>query len=123
MGDGDAMAEVGYCYLYGIGTRRSGPLARRILVKATKSTSITELAREGALYLLAVDAIDNGRRRQARALLARAAVDDDYPEAMELRDQINSGAPVEPCRCRRSINKNLLGHAKCGIHARAVNGR
>lgn len=115
-GDGDAAADVGYCYQYGIGARKDSTVARRFYRNAIASRDISELGREAALYHLAVLEIDGGRTRQAIPLLRRAAKDKDYPQAMLLLDQIGAKSKIVPCRCRRDINKKLPGHARCPLH-------
>lgn len=117
MGDGDAAVDVGYCYLYGIGVGRSPVLARRMLKRASISKDLSEYGREEALYLRALEFMDNGKTRLAIPLLARAAADGDFPEAASVLKQIQSGAAVVPCRCRRHIHKHLPGHAKCPLHS------
>lgn len=117
LGDGDATVNVGYCYFYGIGTRKNPSLARRELRRALKSKDISESGREEALYHLAVDFVDHGKTRFAIPLLTRAAKDDDYPEAAAVLTQIQRGISVVPCRCRRDIGKNLRGHARCPQHS------
>ena len=119
MNDDDAAVDAGYCYLYRIGVRRSPVLARRMLKRASASRDISEYGREEALYLRALDFIDNGKTRLATPLLARASADGDFPEAASVLKQIRSGAAVVPCRCRRHIHKHLPGHAKCPLHSRS----
>lgn len=116
MGDGDATVDAGYDYLYGIGVRRDLRSARRMFQNALRSTFISQMGREEALYHLAVTEIDNGNPRLAIALLRKANKDGDYPEAASLLAQIRSKATLTPCRCRRALNKNLRGHAKCPQH-------
>lgn len=116
MGDGDAAVSVGYCYQYGIGTRRNLLLARHMFRRAQTSSDISELGREEAMYHLAVSFVDAGKIQLALPLLVRAAADDDYPEALSLLNQIRSKSEILPCRCRRSIYKHLPGHARCPQH-------
>ena len=54
MGDGDAAVRFGYCYQYGIGTRRDPSLARHMFRRALTSRDISDLGREEAMYHLAV---------------------------------------------------------------------
>lgn len=115
-GDGEAAADVGYCYQYGIGARKDRTAARHFYGKAIASRDISELGREAALYYLAVLEIDDHRIRRSIRLLRRAAKDKDYPQAMVLLDQIRARSKVVPCRCRRDINKKLPGHARCPLH-------
>jgi TPR repeat protein len=117
-GDGDAAADVGYCYQYGIGARKDAALARRFYRRAITSRDICELGREAALYYLAVVEIDAGRIKQAVPLLRRATKDKDYPQAMLLLGQIEAKGEIVPCRCRRDIDKRLPGHARCPLHPR-----
>lgn len=115
-GDGDAAVDAGYNYLYGIGVRRDLRAARRMLQKGLRSTFISQMGREEALYHLAVAEVDNGSPRLAVPLLRKANKDGDYPEAASLLAQIRSKATPMPCRCRRALNKHLRGHAKCPQH-------
>ncbi len=115
-GDGDAAVDAGYDYLYGIGVRKDLRSARRMLQHALRSTFITQMGREEALYHLAVAEIDNGSPPLAVPLLRKANKDGDYPEAASLLTQIRSKATPIPCRCRRTLNKNLRGHANCLQH-------
>lgn len=121
MGDGDAAVDSGYDYLYGIGVRTDLRSARRMFRNALRSTSISQMGREEALYHLAVTEIDNGSPRLAALLLGKANKDGDYPEAASLLAQIRSKATLTPCRCRRALDKNLRGHAECAQHP--MNGR
>lgn len=116
MGDGDAAVDAGYDYLYGIGVRKDLRSARRMFQHALRSTFISQVGREEALYHLAVAEIDNGSPRLAVPLLRKANKDGDYPEAASLLTQIRSKATPIPCRCRRALNKKLRGHAKCPRH-------
>lgn len=117
MDDGDAAVDVGYCYLYGIGTHRNLVFARRMFRRALSSENITELAWEEAMYHLAVAAVDSGKTRLAVPLLIRASADGDYPEAALLLNQIRTKQSIRPCRCRRHLDKHLSGHAKCPVHS------
>jgi len=117
MGDGGSAVNVGYCYQYGIGTRRNLLLARRMFRRALTSRAISESGREEAMYHLAVSFVDDGKIRLALPLLVCAAADVDYPEAMSLLNQIRSKGDILPCRCRRGIYKHLPGHAKCPQHS------
>jgi TPR repeat protein len=118
MRDGDAAVDVGYCYQYGIGIRKSTANAKRMFRRAIASKDISQYGREEAMYHLAVQFIDEGKRRFAVPLLKRAAADDDFPEAASVLKQLNTNADYVPCRCRRFINKQLRGHTKCSLHAR-----
>jgi len=118
MGDGDAALSVGYCYQYGIGTRRNLSLACRMFRRALTSSNISEAGREEAMYHLAVSFVDDGKIPLAIPLLVRAAADGDYPEASLLLNQIRSKSDISPCRCRRDIYKHLPGHARCPLHPR-----
>lgn len=114
--DGDAMVDVAYCYQYGIGVRKNISEARKLYRCAISSRDITAYGREEAMYGLAVSFVDAGQRFRAIPLLEAAAVDGDYPEAAALLEQVKEKKAVEPCRCRRFLRKNLLGHAKCNVH-------
>lgn len=116
----DEALEVGYCYQYGIGVRRDVAYAARCYRLAIRTRYIGEAGREAAMYHLAVLGLDREppKRTQALALLTRASKDKDYPEAMELLEQVRNRRPPVPCRCRRDILKSLPGHARCEIHRR-----
>ena len=120
MRDGDAGVQVGYCYQYGIGTRRNPVMARHVFRRAISSRDISEAGREEAMYHLAVADIDDGKTSLAIPLLKRASKDDDYPEAKSLLEQIRSKRAIHPCRCRRGIYKQLPGHARCPLHPRSA---
>jgi len=118
MRDGDAVVDVGYCYQYGIGTKKNTAYATRMFRRAIVSKDISQYAREEAMYHLAVQLIDEGKRQFAIPLLKRAAADDDFPEAALVLKQLTKKSDYDPCRCRRFINKQLRGHAKCSLHPR-----
>lgn len=118
MRDGDAAVDVGYCYKYGIGTRKNTANAKRMFKRAIASKDISQYGREEAMYHLAVQFIDEENRQFAFPLLKQAAADDDFPEAESLLNQLNTNSEYVPCRCRRFINKQLRGHTKCSLHAR-----
>jgi len=118
MCDGDAAVDVGYCYQYGIGTRKDATNARRMFRRAIASRNISQYGREEAMYHLAVQFIDEGKLRLALPLLKRASADDDFPEAASLVNQIKTKSDYVPCRCKRFINKKLRGHTKCVLHTR-----
>src|SRR2546428_475984 len=65
LGDGHAAVDVGYCYQYGIGTRRRVQLACRMYKAAIASKFITASGREEAMYHLAVAYIDEERHDSA----------------------------------------------------------
>ncbi|MBN8281067.1 MAG: sel1 repeat family protein [Gammaproteobacteria bacterium] len=116
MGDGDSAVDVGYCYQYGIGTRKDAGRAKRQYRRAIASGDISQYGREEAMYHLALQYIDEGRPKLAVPLLHRATEDDDYPEAASVLRQITSGRDCVPCRCKRFINRALRGHAACELH-------
>jgi uncharacterized protein len=118
MGDGDAAVAVGYCYQYGIGTRRNPGKAKRLFKSAIASGDICQYGREEAMYHLAVQFIDEGRPQLALPLLNGATADDDFPEAASVLRAINTQSDYVPCRCRRFINKALRGHTTCLLHRR-----
>lgn len=118
MCDGDAAVDVGYCYQYGIGTRKNSANAKRMFRGAIASRDISQYGREEAMYHLAVQFIDEGKQQLAFQLLKRAAADDDFPEAASILSQLNANSAYVPCRCRRFINKQLRGHTKCSLHPR-----
>jgi TPR repeat protein len=112
--------EVGYCYQYGIGVRRSVDAAGRYYRSVIRARDIIEFEREAAIYHLAVLHLDSqpSKRTEAVALLKRASKDGDYPEAAQLLEQLQKRQRPVPCRCRRGRLKNLPGHARCEIHHR-----
>lgn len=118
MRDGDAAVDVGYCYQYGIGTRKNTANAKRLFRRAIVSKDISQYGREEAMYHLAVQFIDEGKPQFAIPLLKRAAADDDFPEAALVLKQLTKNSDYDPCRRRRFINKQLRGHTKCSLHAR-----
>jgi TPR repeat protein len=118
LGDGDAMSDAGYCYQYGIGVRKNIASARRLYRRAIAARDISMWGREEALYQLGVSYVDTGKPILAMPLLKRAALDGDYPEAAATLEQIQTERPIEACRCRRFILKDLNGHAKCAVHPR-----
>ena len=119
VGDGEAAVDVGYCYQYGIGTRRNARLACEMYKRAIASTSTTDCGREEAMYHLAVAYLDAGDSKRARALLLRAAADADFPEAESVLNQLEAKRAIVPCRCRRGLLKSLPGHAACPQHRTA----
>jgi TPR repeat protein len=116
MRDGDAAVDVGYCYQYGIGTRKNAENAKRMFRRAIASRDISHYGREEAMYHLAVQFVDEGKRQLACPLLKRATADDDFPEAASVLNQLRTGSDYLPCRCKRFINKQLRGHTKCSLH-------
>lgn len=122
-GSGDDAIEVGYCYQYGIGVRRSERLARRAYGRAIKSRYISERGREEAMYYLAVMYLDRGDTRAACTLLARAAADGDFSAAQFLLTQVRSKRVAIPCRCRATYSTAFPGHAQCLVHPRPRHGR
>lgn len=116
LGDGDASLDLGYCYQYGIGVRRSVALARRMYRRAIASDHITPAGREDAMYHLAVVHLDEGKAARAVPLLIDAGKDGDFQEAASLLAQIRSGSAPAPCRCRRWLSKDV--HPKCPEHLR-----
>ncbi len=118
MGDGDAAVDVGYGYQYGIGVRRDPTRAKLMFKGAVASRNITQHGREEAMYHLALQFLDEGKRRSAIPLLKRANADKDYPEAAMVLHQIETDSDYIPCRCKRLTNKCLLGHANCPLHPR-----
>jgi len=118
MGNGNAVVDVGYCYQYGLGTRKDVAGAQRMFRRAIASRDISQYGREEAMYHLAVHFIDEGQLRLALPLLKRACADDDFPEAKSLLKQIKTQSTCVPCRCKRHIKKALRGHATCRLHPR-----
>ena len=120
MGDGDAAVSAGYDFYYGIGARRDVRSARRLLRQALRAGKASPAGREEALYHLAVTHVDAGVSHRASRLLKLANCDGDYPEAAALLGQIKARAALSPCRCRRDIRKDLLGHTTCPQHPGSV---
>jgi TPR repeat protein len=118
MKDGDAAVDVGYCYQYGIGTRRDAACAKRMFRRAIESRNISQYGREEAMYHFALQLIDEGRRPLAIPLLRRASADGDFPEAKAVLQHFETESHFNPCRCRRLSNKKLRGQAKCIQHPR-----
>lgn len=116
--DGDAAVDVGYCYQYGIGARKNVANAKRMFRRAIASRDISKFGREEAMYHLAVQFIDEVKRQLAFPLLKRATADNDFPEAASVLNQLETESDYLPCRCKRSINKQLRGHTKCSLHSR-----
>lgn len=117
--DGDAWLEVGYCFQYGIGTRRDPAAAARSYRQAIKTYYTTEFGQEEAQYHLAVALIDRGARRdrqEAVRLLNHAAEDGDYPQATDLLRQLSDHGPLRICRCRRELARRFGGKAQCTLH-------
>ncbi len=117
--DGDAFVDIGYCLYYGIGVRSHKSKALAAFRLACRSKFIIEFGREEAFYHLAVASLDRtgGQNKQrTRKLLLRANVDDDYHEARELLAQLNEKNIPVPCRCRRRLNRSILGQAACALH-------
>lgn len=112
--------EVGYCYQYGIGVRRSAQKAADFYRSAIRARNIIAHEQEAAMYHLAVLYLDSQPPKRAKAvtLLERASKDDDYPEAARLLAQLRKRQRLLPCRCRRGRVKRLPGHARCKIHRR-----
>jgi TPR repeat protein len=112
---------VGYCYYYGLGVRQDRAEAAASFRRARKGIFISDCGREEALYHLAVAYLDrpgSRSRGQVRPLLATANVDDDYPEARDLLAQLDAGAALRPCRCRRGWYTRIAGQAACAVHGR-----
>lgn len=116
--DGDAAVDVGYCYQYGVGTRRAPIRAKHTFRRAVASKHISQHGREAAMYHLALQFIDEGRKSLAIPLLKRASEDGDFPEAAAVLLQMAIKSPYIPCRCRRLTNKKLRLNAKCSLHPR-----
>lgn len=91
---GNSLVELGWRYYRGIGVRRNAEEALRCFRKALVHRFIDEAGREEAMYHLGVAYWEGQgvRRSVARAVqwLERANVDNDYPIAAELLEQIES---------------------------------
>jgi tetratricopeptide (TPR) repeat protein len=117
--DDDALVDVGYYLYYGIGVRRHRAKALDAFRQAYESRFITEFGREEAYYHTAVALLEQRGgydKQQIRELLKSANVDDDYPEARELLAQLNEKIAPVPCRCRRHLNRLILGQTTCALH-------
>ena len=119
--DGEAWLEVGYCLQYGIGTRRDRAAAIRAYRRTLRSPPVTAYGREEAQYHLTVALLDRDgtrARRQAANLLTLANVDDDYPAAADLLEQLAAKSHLRICRCRRGLRRLLGGKDHCPLHCR-----
>ncbi len=118
-GDTSALVDLGYCELFGIGTRTTAAAGVAALRRAVRARWIAEWEREEALYLLALASWEGRGRRRSKSnavkLLTRAAADGDYPEAQEFLSAIRGGVSTEICRCRRG-RVGAPGNAHCGRH-------
>ena len=84
--DGDAWLEIGYCFQYGIGTRRDVAAGIRAYRRAIRSHYNSKYGQEEAQYHLAVALLDRNKiryRREIERLLRLAAEDGDYPQASD----------------------------------------
>ena len=120
VGDGDALAEVGYCFQYGLGTQKDPRSAQRAYRAAIASHHITQFAREEAMYNLAVLLLSSRSstgRHAARVLLRRANADRDYHQAEVLLQSFRPGNVRRICTCRRGLMRRLAT-LKCPLHAR-----
>ena len=117
-GDGSDTLEVGYCLHHGAGVRRNESAAVHAYETAIKSTDISQLEREEAMYLLAVLLLSKGQSQAIRArvekLLRRADVDSDYPQAASLLASLRS-IPDRICTCRRGLRFGLA-RLQCAVH-------
>ena len=117
-GDGDALADWGYCLQHGIGVQKDEKAAERAYRAAIGSKWITDYCREEAMYHLAVLLL--GRRsassRLAAARLLRAAsADGDYPQAASLLQTVESTDVNAVCVCRRHLRPRLA-RRQCPLH-------
>ncbi len=126
-GDGDSLLEIGYCYQYGIGVRRSKKNASQAYWKVIQSTNCTEYGCEEAKYHLAISLLDTGEnsviKRTIIKLLEEAATDGDFPQAFALLEQLKKRTPRQLCRCRRSLLRSLGGQSQCRLHAPRIKRR
>lgn len=119
LGDPSALVDLGYCLLFGVGTRAAPEQGILLLRKAIRSRWISEWEREECLYFLGL-AYSEGRglkRSTANALrlLKRSTVDDDYPEATTLLKAVQNHGTTRACRCRRG-RPMVTGNARCPLH-------
>ncbi len=120
-GDSGCLVDIGYCLCYGIGVRRDIAKALAKFTMACRTRNIAEFDREAAFFYRAVVHLDRGggrNRTRARALLAGANADNDYPEARALLAQIDTEIEPTPCRCRRGWLQTVAGQAPCALHRR-----
>ena len=117
-GDGNALAEWGYCLQHGVGVRRDTKAAERAYRAAIASKDITEYGREEAMYYLAVLYLDRqsaSSRRAALKLLRSASADQDYPQAETLLRSMGSGDSQRICTCHRHLRPRLA-QRHCRVH-------
>ena len=81
--------------------------AKRMFRRGIASKDISQYGREEAMYQLAVQFIDEGKRQLVLPLLKRATADDDFPEAASVLNQLKMKSDFVPCRCKRFIDKQL----------------
>jgi TPR repeat protein len=119
-GDGSAMLEVGYCYQHGYGVRSDLTAAARWYEVAIRSSGISQLEREEAMYLLAMILLlrnpNRASRSRALRLLKRANADEDYPQAAEVSQRVQSRQTLSFCTCRRGLHPRLA-RLRCPQHA------
>jgi len=122
LGEGGACVDVGYYLHHGIRVKRDLARAQNLYRRAIRSKQICEYDREEAMYCLAVSHLDGGAWgavRNARALLRRADLDGDYPEARALLDKLTRNCTdLTMCRCRRGLKRCTPGQAPCRLHPR-----
>ena len=100
-GDGDALVEVGIQYYTGQGARGNPKHAVRCFRKAIRSSSISQLGREVAMFRLGM-AYREGRgvkqsNAQALEWLSTANRDDDFPAARTM---------IKTIKREMSVNRN-----------------
>lgn len=126
-GDGDSFIEIGYCYQYGIGVRRSKKNATQSYWKAIQATNCTEYGCEEAKYHLAIALLDAGEnsalKRTIKKLLKEAAADGDFPQASALLEQLEKRTLHQLCRCRRGLLRSLGAQSQCQLHAPRIKPR
>ena len=116
--DGDDFLEVGFCYHHGLGVRRNLSSAASAYASAVRSASITQFGCEEAMYHWATLLLEKGGPRahsHAASLLRRANADQDYRQARELLNALESGDQLRICSCRRGL-KSSIRRVACRVH-------
>ncbi len=116
-GNGNAMVDWGYCLQHAVGVKRNDRAAELMYRSAIACQSITDFAREEAMYHLAVLLLGKPKpnRREAKKLLLDASADGDYPEAETFLLSLNSSEPMTICICRRHLRPRLAKR-HCPVH-------
>ena len=102
---------------HAVGVKRNDRAAELMYRSAITCQSITDFAREEAMYHLAVLLLGKPKpnRREAKKLLLDASADGDYPEAETFLLSLNSSEPMTICICRRHLRPRLAKR-HCPVH-------